>query len=95
MWIGQCTSRARPAHPCDVGVHARPVKSEADAMEGAIRVKMSADGVSMYYVAKLRWDELQSSVRFRPDDCFPINQNAILNGDERLAQGRRIVGIEF
>jgi hypothetical protein len=58
-------------------------------MEGAIRVKMSADGVIMksnkYYVAELRWDKLQSSVRFGPEDCFLITKNAILNEHERLA----------
>ena len=58
-------------------------------MEGAIRVEMSANGISMKSnkdnVAKLRWDELQSSVRLGPDDGFPIYQYAILNGDEGLA----------
>ncbi len=99
MWVGQCTSRACSAHPRDVGVHARPVKSKMDAMEGAIRVKMSADGVNIKsnkdYVAELRWDEMQSSVRFGPDDHLPIYQNTIFNGDERLAQSRTIIGIEF
>jgi hypothetical protein len=69
--------------------HASFVVGLISLMEGAIRVKMSANGVSMksnkYCLAELRWDELQSSVRFGPDDCFPITKNAILNEHERLA----------
>ncbi len=89
MWVCQCTSRARAAHPCDVGVHARPVKMEADMMEGVIRVKLSANGIRMKSnkdnVAKMQRDELQPSVRFGPNNPFPIYQNAIFNEDERLA----------
>ena len=62
MWVGQSTSRARVAHPRDVSIHARPVKFEADAMEGAIRVKMSTNGIGMKSnkdnVVKLRRQEL-------------------------------------
>jgi hypothetical protein len=58
-------------------------------MEGAIRVDMSANGISVESnkdnVAKLRWDKLQSSVRLGPNDGFSIYQDAILNGDEGLA----------
>ena len=98
MWVCQCTSGACSAHLCDVGVHARPIKAKTDAMEGAIRVKMRSDGVSMKSnkdnVAKLRWDELQASVRFGPDDHLPIYQNTIFERDERLAQSRTIIGVE-
>jgi len=94
MHIQKCS-----AHPRDAGVLARPVKSKTDAMEGAIRVKMSANGVSMQsnkdYVAVLQWDKLQSSVRFGPNDRLPIYQNTIFNGDERLVQSQTIIGVEF
>ena len=67
-------------------------------MEGAIRVKMSSDGVSMKsnkdYVAKLQWDELQSCVRFGPDNRLPIYQNTIFERDERLAQSQTIIGVK-
>ena len=63
-------------------------------MEGAIRVEMSANGISMKSnkdnVAKLRWDKLQSSVRLGPDDGFPIYQDAILNGQQsKKIHGKR------
>ena len=67
-------------------------------MEGAIRVKMSSDGVSMKsnkdYVAKLQWDKLQSCVRFGPDNRLPIYQNTIFDRDERLAQSQTIIGVK-
>ena len=47
MWVGQSTYRARAAHPHDVSVHAKPVKSEADTMENVINVKMSANWIGM------------------------------------------------
>ena len=62
LWVGQCTSRTRAAHPRDVSIHAGPVKLDADAMEGAIRVKMSANGIGMksnkFNVAKPRQHKL-------------------------------------
>ena len=98
MWVCQCTSGACSAHLLDVGLHARPIKAKTDAMEGAIRVKMSSDGVSMKsnkdYVPKLRWDKLQTSVRFGPDDHLSIDQNTIFERDERLAQSGTIIGVE-
>ena len=67
-------------------------------MEGAIRVEMSANGISMKSnkdnVAKLRWDELQLGVRFGPDDRLPIYQNTIFERDEGLAQSQTIIGVE-
>ena len=67
-------------------------------MEGAIRVKMSSDWVSMKsnkdYVVKLQWDELQSCVRFGPDDHLPIYQNTIFERDESLAQSQTIIGVK-
>ena len=98
MWVCQRTSGACSAHFCDVDVHTRPIKAKTDAMEGAIRVQMSTNEISMKsnknYVVKLRWDELQSGVRFGPDDRLPIYQNTIFERDEGLAQSRTIIGVE-
>ncbi len=55
------------AHAGDIRLHSRPIKSEANAVEGAVSIEVAVDGIRVkgdeYDVVKIQWDQLEASIR--------------------------------
>ena len=45
--VGKGAAWARRSHSLNVPVHARPIEAKAEAVQRAVRVQMSANGVSV------------------------------------------------
>jgi hypothetical protein len=61
------TTRAGITDAGAIGVHSRPIISEANAVEGAVSIEVAADVIRVkgneYDVVKFRWDQLEASIR--------------------------------
>ncbi len=61
------TTRAGIAHAGDIGVHSRPIISEANMVESAVSIEVAANGIRVkgdeYDVVKFQWDQLEATIR--------------------------------
>ena len=67
-WVGKGTTGAMGAHFLDVCVHSRPIKAQADPVQGAIGIKMAANW--------LVWNAMNTMLRrSRGTNCNFVNES--------------------
>ena len=79
---GWGASRARRTHTLYVLVHSRPIKAKTEAVQGVVRVQVTANGVCVecdeLNIAYLTWDQLKARIGGTAAYWFLKYEHAIL-----------------